>query len=73
MSETSAGPGGATAEFLDRTMSRLTFAGAVFLTVVAVLLAADLVSKVVAFSRVAGHPVSLVRDASGQLPPLGDP
>jgi len=30
-------PGKPTAEFLDRTMSRLTFAGAIFLTVVAVL------------------------------------
>ena len=30
-------PGGATAEFLDRTMSRLTFAGAIFLTIVAIL------------------------------------
>lgn len=30
-------PGPATAEFLDRTMSRLTFAGAIFLTLVAVL------------------------------------
>lgn len=30
-------PGRATAEFLDRTMSRLTFAGAIFLTVIAVL------------------------------------
>tara|TARA_R110002096_G_scaffold18401_9_gene62698 strand:+ start:340 stop:1848 length:1509 start_codon:yes stop_codon:yes gene_type:complete len=30
-------PGKATAEFLDRTMSRLTFAGAIFLTVVAIL------------------------------------
>jgi len=30
-------PGKPTAEFLDRTMSRLTFAGAIFLTIVAVL------------------------------------
>lgn len=30
-------PGKPTAEFLDRTMSRLTFAGAIFLTVVAIL------------------------------------
>ena len=30
-------PGKATAEFLDKTMSRLTFAGAIFLTVIAVL------------------------------------
>ena len=30
-------PGRPTAEFLDKTMSRLTFAGAVFLTVIAVL------------------------------------
>jgi len=30
-------PGKPTAEFLDRTMSRLTFAGAIFLTVIAVL------------------------------------
>ncbi len=30
-------PGKATAEFLDRTMSRLTFAGAIFLTVIAIL------------------------------------
>lgn len=30
-------PGASTAEFLDRTMSRLTFAGAIFLTVVAIL------------------------------------
>jgi len=30
-------PGRATAEFLDRTMSRLTFAGAIFLTIVAIL------------------------------------
>ncbi len=30
-------PGGATAEFLERTMSRLTFAGAVFLTLVAIV------------------------------------
>ncbi len=30
-------PGNATAEFLDRTMSRLTFAGAIFLTIVAIL------------------------------------
>ncbi|MDF1754942.1 MAG: preprotein translocase subunit SecY [Verrucomicrobiales bacterium] len=30
-------PGQATAEFLDRTMSRLTFAGAIFLTIVAIL------------------------------------
>ncbi|MDP4584300.1 MAG: preprotein translocase subunit SecY [Verrucomicrobiales bacterium] len=30
-------PGKPTAEFLDRTMSRLTFAGAIFLTIVAIL------------------------------------
>lgn len=30
-------PGKATAEFLDRTMSRLTFAGAIFLTIIAIL------------------------------------
>ena len=30
-------PGKPTAEFLDRTMSRLTFAGAIFLTIIAVL------------------------------------
>jgi len=30
-------PGRPTAEFLDRTMSRLTFAGAIFLTIVAIL------------------------------------
>ena len=30
-------PGAPTAEFLDRTMSRLTFAGAIFLTIVAIL------------------------------------
>ena len=30
-------PGAATAEFLDRTMSRLTFAGAIFLTIIAIL------------------------------------
>jgi len=30
-------PGRATAEFLDRTMGRLTFAGAIFLTIIAIL------------------------------------
>lgn len=30
-------PGRATAEFLDRSMSRLTFAGAIFLTIIAIL------------------------------------
>ncbi len=30
-------PGKATAQFLDRTMSRLTFAGAIFLTIIAIL------------------------------------
>jgi signal peptidase II len=42
----------------------------VFLAVTAVLLAADLATKSMAFDRVAGSPVSLERDAEGHLPPM---
>jgi signal peptidase II len=41
-----------------------------FLIAAALLLAADLITKSLAFERVAGEPVSLMRDASGQLAPL---
>jgi signal peptidase II len=40
------------------------------LVAAALLLAADLITKSLAFERVAGEPVSLLRDASGQLAPL---
>lgn len=41
-----------------------------FLIAAVLLLAADLVTKSLAFERVAGEPISLMRDESGQLAPL---
>ncbi|MCP3902988.1 MAG: signal peptidase II [Planctomycetes bacterium] len=50
--------------------SRSRAAVARLLVTAALLLAADLVTKAVTFDRVAGAPVTLARDANGQLPPL---
>jgi signal peptidase II len=41
-----------------------------FLIIFALLLAADLFSKEIAFARVTGQPVSLARDSEGRLPPI---
>jgi len=46
-------PGRPTAEFLDRTMSRLTFAGAIFLTVIAVL--PPILSQLIGVPRLAAR------------------